>query len=216
MIVSWQDARCHDTGIYSIIPAPNERKLLYNFLQSSNEKNVIINYFYILDGFNNERLSPVTKRFLETPNAGGSSIFSEAISCELFTIFHRGKDIKTEMEINYICEAFKPVDMIIKFPTKSHDINVAISTTRAMFHWGHHLYTKELAHKLVARKVTQLILARDAVCDNDAFQKGILHVFCQTERIAHLIAQAFNQLENTEDILCICTVTDCKKIYTNY
>ena len=207
------------TGVYSIIPAPDERKVIRDYLISNHSEPIaLINHFYPLSDFSADRLSAGAKRFLEIPNAGGSSVFSEALSCELFSSLYHGKYLRTEMEIDYICQAFKPVDMLIKLPVKGKYINVAISTTRAMAHWGHELYTRELADKLIRRKVMQLILARDAVCDNDGFEKSILHVWCQTDRIAKIVSSSFFELDpdSTKNILCICTVTNYRKIYTNF
>ena len=50
-----------------------------------------------------------------------------------------------------------------------------------MFYWDPSLFNRRMADKLVYRKLSQLIAAKNAVADIDLFEKSILHAWCQPQ-----------------------------------
>lgn len=67
------------------------------------------------------------KKVLYTPNAGGNSIWSEAVSFEVLTSLCRAVLHKTEMEIEYM-----PGSKITDYSVKVFGKDIGVSVTRAM------------------------------------------------------------------------------------
>lgn len=179
-------------------------------------------------------------RVFRNVNAGGNSIVSEALTADIFTRVHRGRGVRTEMEIQYIWSNWKICDMTIKLPTsgdlnrhafmlpsvdprgrieKSKYVNVGVSVTRAMMYPSPDDFTLEDANTLLNKKLNGLISARGGVCDCDAFYKSILHIWCQTERIAELLHEAYRGLDaaTRDNVLIMCTVAPTAPyVFFNY
>ncbi len=94
------------------------------------------------------------QRVLGTPNAGGSSVWSEAISFEVLSFLCQAVLHKTEMEIEYM-----PGSKITDYSVKVMGRDLGVSVTRAMkfSKKGDALFTEEDATKLLSKKLTGVI-----------------------------------------------------------
>lgn len=159
---------------------------------------------------------------------------------------YRAKNILLEMEIEYWCD-YKMVDYICSiYPVSSFSDSeartsgssgttvkgsggsgkagsrVGVSVTRAMGFPSPRKFTYNDAVELINKKLYGLIVARNGVIKEQRFYRSILHIWCQTFRIAALVKKAFKNLESYDfglnvktDIAVFLTVCNHKCIYTN-
>lgn len=182
------------------------------------------------------KLSRAAYRALVTPNAGGASEFSEALSCDMFVKMYGGKYVRTEMEIEH-WYGWKLPDMVLRFATtalskhvlqveeqirgrieKRKYVNVGISVTRAMAFPSPDDFTLNDADVLLRKKLNGLVVARAGVYEKDAFYKSVLHIWAQNQRIAGLLNTAYESLPANirDNVLVICTVAESLPcIFTN-
>ncbi len=186
-------------------------------------------------------MSEDARRILRLPNAGGHSILSEALSVQYFVQSFGAYNVCAEMEIGYWF-TFKMADFLVTVDTFErgsfdHATNksiykgekrperIGVSVTRAMGFPNPSRFTVDDAIALLRKKLYGLIVARNAVCEEDSFKTSYLHVLCQTERIAKLVERAFylladeddpkNEFALTTSIIVGCTVVDDPAIYAS-
>lgn len=87
---------------------------------------------------------------MNTPNAGGNSVWSEVISHEVLSFLCRAVLHKTEMEIEYM-----PGSKITDYSVKVNGKDFGVSVTRAMkfSKKGDDIFTEEDAYKLLSKKL---------------------------------------------------------------
>ena len=127
------------------------------------------------------------KRSLEVNNAGGKSEISEMFSIDYFSTFYNAHSIILEKEVDYWA-SYKMVDFICTIENQ----RVGISVSRAMGFPNETNFTQEMASNLLYG----LIVARNCVDESHAFDKSILHIWCQSQRIANCLPVAFSNLNN--------------------
>lgn len=133
------------------------------------------------------------RRSLLTENAGGKSEISEMYSIDYFTkIYHANKTI-LEKEVSYWID-YKMVDFICTI----NSCRVGVSVARAMGYPNSINFTDEMAASLLYKKLYGLIVARNAVNKSHSFFKSILHIWCQDNRIAMLLRNAFSKLDDND------------------
>lgn len=171
-----------------------------------------IDYFKELRAIEKFEYSKDGRKVMEMPNAGGNSKISEALSVEYLATLYSGKDVKTEMEIEYWVE-YKIIDFLMMIDR----IRVGISVTRAMKYPDPNDFTEGDARKLLLKKLDGLIIARQCVNDNCTFDKSILHIWCQNIKIARIIKKVYKKMNGSlkSGIIVICTVADFYSIYFN-
>jgi hypothetical protein len=151
-------------------------------------------------------LGPDAIRIYSEPNAGGRSINSEALSMEYLNRTMGGNFVRTEMEIEYWNASWKKCDYICKIRSE----NVGVSVTRAMGYPSAGYFKPSDATRLLEKKLYGLVVARSGVWDNETFYKSILHIWCQSERIARLMIRSYTH-EISDDlkdnIVVLLTVT---------
>lgn len=174
---------------------------------------IFVDTLIIQDGF---ALCPEAAGSLCIENAGGKSEISEALSIHYFVTVFGASQIVYEREIEYYIR-YKMVDFIC---TVGRD-RIGISVTRAMGFPDPNRFTLKDAHRLLTRKLYGLIVSRNAMSEKHTFFKSILHIWCQTPRIAYLLEEAYNSLdiETGMDVrgTLILALTVCEKdgIYRN-
>jgi len=166
------------------------------------------------------RLCEGSLRVLHTPNAGGTSVWSEVISCEILTSLFNARLCKTEMELEY----FRPssiVDfsLVLNQEASSTMVSaqeweqkrcnrVGVSVTRAMKFRG--TFEVEDALRLLNKKVKGCIDATSAVCEDCSWDKVVLHVLVEKRYMVEALVQAWEQLDQTmrerNDVIVILTV----------
>jgi hypothetical protein len=156
-------------------------------------------------------VSDGARRILTEPNAGGNSYVSEILSAEYMVVRFNAYNFKTEMEIVYIDAHWKKVDYLCMI----FDQQIGVSVTRAMGYPYEYLFTYESAVYLLNKKLNGLIVARAGLTEGYHYNKSILHVWCQSLRIALLVDEVFKTMRNIymEDVIIITTITDVRYIY---
>ncbi|KAL9650327.1 hypothetical protein ABK040_014981 [Willaertia magna] len=126
------------------------------------------------------------KRIQNEPNAGGTSFFSEILSCEILERVLNAKLTKTELEINYISEHSKKVDYLLtmnKSTFNTNDANdndnnntlkIGVSVTRAFkfiknvgLEESSEFFTLEDAQYLLQKKLIGAFYACENVLNNN-------------------------------------------------
>jgi len=143
-------------------------------------------------------------RILTKPNAGGNSILSEALACEVMVKAFGGTDVRGELEIRYSRRYVYPCDLMLRVK----NINVGVSVTRAM-HWlDPRAFCADTAYSLVERKSQSVLYAQSVGEGEDSHDRSVLFVWCQTPRIADRVVDAYHDLLWTEKPFLICAVVD--------
>jgi len=138
--------------------------------------------------------SEATRVVLE-PNAGGKSVVSEALSVEYMAQRFRATDVQTEMELKYWSEHWKKID----YSVRVGNVRVGVSVTRAMGFPTQAEFTMEDARRLLKKKLFGLLVARAGIDESCRFGVAVLHVWCQSKRIAALLRQHFEELALAEE-----------------
>lgn len=129
----------------------------------------------------------------EIENAGGTSDVSEMYSIDYLVRRYEAHSLIFETEVEYWI-SYKMVDFIC---TIDHQ-RVGVSVARAMAYPNPEKFTAESASRLLYKKLYGLIVARNSVLDHQSFYRSILHIWCQTPTIAHLMHQAFCSLDSDD------------------
>lgn len=154
-------------------------------LRGCPQMRVVIDYF--------ERMHDVitlgadAHQIVDEPNAGGASVVSEALSAEYMCRMFNATGVVTEMQIPYFSPHWKKVDYLINI----HNERVGVSVTRAMGYPSPGAFTVEDAERLCRKKLNGLVIARAGIVPTVGYCRSILHCWCQTATIAHLMANAF-------------------------
>lgn len=138
------------------------------------------------------RLSPSTLRLLFAPNAGGSSIWSEALSCEILGALFGATLLRTEMEIDY-----SPPSKITDYSVCLYGRAIGVSVTRAVRHNG--VFDLFDAHRLLTKKLWGIRESSRCVVPEHSWDRQILHLFAQNETVALVLEIALS--ETTDDAL---------------
>ncbi|MCE9575012.1 MAG: hypothetical protein K8W52_17815, partial [Deltaproteobacteria bacterium] len=159
-------------------------------------------------------LTPGGLHLAETPNAGGSSGFSEIFAYEELARCELATFLKTETEIVYDT-AGKITDLEVEID--GHKIGVSV--TRAVaFPFGDP-YTLTTASALLTKKLGDIQLSTANVSAADKWDKQILAVLAWDDQAADTIEQAWTALDPSvkADTIVIVTSTagDDLFIYTN-
>lgn len=149
--------------------------------------------------------SDEAKNSLKIENAGGRSEISEAYSIEYFVRVFGARNILYETEVEYWLE-YSMVDFVCSIPTMNGETKIGISVTRAMGYPGPDFFTYEQGLHLLRKKLFGLIVARNSVTKKHSFDRSILHIWCQTPRIAKLLKKAYTSFDIYDYGLDICGI----------
>lgn len=148
------------------------------------------------------------QRVICEPNAGGNSTTSEALSMEYLARKFDASDVVTEMEIEYCNPHWKKMDLICTINQR----RVGVSVTRAMGFPTENDFTFKDACRLLHKKLYGLIVAKDGVSYQQKYDHSVLHVWCQSKKIAKIVQEAFQatspDLGVDRDVLLILTVAE--------
>ncbi|KAF9922731.1 hypothetical protein FBU30_007152, partial [Linnemannia zychae] len=153
-------------------------------------------------------------RMLNLPNAGGSSLLSEVLSCEMLFRCLDARLAKTEMEIRYIF-AYQPMtDYTISLPGLASDYHVGVSVTRAFAYKG--AYRRSECRKLLKKKLSGIIASTRNVMDERLF-KQILHVWVPNGKVARTVQATYRTLpvELTRNSVVIISVVNAAWVFNN-
>ncbi|KAF9277543.1 hypothetical protein BGZ68_009224 [Mortierella alpina] len=163
---------------------------------------------------------PDSMRMLSTPNAGGSSLLSEVLSCEMLSRCLNATLAKTEMEIRYLF-AYQPItDYTITLPNLAPGLHVGVSVTRAFafknggFKGG--AYRRADCRKLLKKKLKGILASTRNVVDERLF-KQILHVWVPNGKVARTVQATYKSLplDITRNTVVIVSVVNAAWVFSN-
>lgn len=166
-------------------------------------------------------ISEDSARSLTIPNAGGSSNISEALSMEYMTKTNGGTNFVPEMEVSYWIES-SMCDFLMTSAVTGE--NIGVSVTRAIRFPFSIEFSLDDAKALLKKKLYGLMVARNAISEEQSFFKSILHIWCYSKAGALNIRDAYNEMINSDyekqemtydNVHVICTVCNSLYIYTN-
>jgi hypothetical protein len=159
-------------------------------------------------------LTPGGQHLAATPNAGGSSGFSEIFAYEELARCELAELLKTETEIIY-----DRVGKITDLEVRLDGRKIGVSVTRAQTFPLGMSYPLDTATALISRKLTDIQSSTANVSAGDRWDKQILAVLAWDDQAADTVAQAWGMLDPTvkADTLVVVTTTDGDDtfIYTN-
>ena len=167
--------------------------------------------FYQTKPFSQMNLTFEAREILNTPNAGGSSEISEALSFEILKKFFNAKLLKTEMDIFYFPMGGSITDYVVKI----FDSIIAVSVTRAMKH-NDEEFTYENADALLRKKLKGILQSsKNSMLKWD---KQILHVWVDREKTVEIVNNVWFNLENdlkANTVLLITLAYNCQEVFFN-
>ncbi|ORX52470.1 hypothetical protein DM01DRAFT_1336844 [Hesseltinella vesiculosa] len=131
--------------------------------------------------------SPCAVKVYTDPNAGGSSLISEAMSMEMLARLFGAKLLFTELELKYASSRSPITDYACQIGNSL----VGVSVTRAMNY--RQALTKTNARRLLLKKLSGINKSSQSVT-NCSFDRQILHVWTQTSRDAATVKSLFDKM----------------------
>lgn len=170
-----------------------------------------------------QRMGTGASRLLSTPNAGGSSVYSEALSVELLSRLLGVNLFKTETELVYDFPnvynngGSGPImDYACHYRTSNHDmLTLGVSVTRAMAYNRH--YTKEDAFHLIEKKMKNIVKSSQSIV-NAKFDRHILHVWTESGKNAAVVKRVCRKLkgnENFKDTIILISTVNHDMVFFN-
>lgn len=153
-------------------------------------------------------------RMLNLPNAGGSSLLSEVLSCEMLYRCLGARLAKTEMEIKYFF-AYQPMtDYTISLPGLASGYHVGVSVTRAFAYKG--AYRRSECRKLLKKKLSGIKASTKNVMDERLF-KQILHVWVPNGKVARTVQATYRTLpvDLTSNSVVVISVVNAAWVFNN-
>lgn len=146
--------------------------------------------FVPIRSFDSMTLSHGAERVLTTPNAGGNSEVSEALSFALLERMFGARLLCTEMEIDYRFMGGKITDYAVELAGTL----IGVSVTRAMKFQGQ--FTEDDAVRLLTKKLTGVIWSTRNVSKRHRWRKQILHVWATSAEVARIVERVWLTLDD--------------------
>ncbi|MGN6109727.1 MAG: hypothetical protein ACTHU0_31760 [Kofleriaceae bacterium] len=145
------------------------------------------------------------RTIVETPNAGGSSVYSEVFAFEELARCELASLIKTETQILYDVPNSKKTDILVGID----GVKIGVSVVRAVaFPFGSP-YTLEAATTIIRRKLEDIQVSTANVSAADRWEKQVLAVLAWDAQHAQTVMQAWSALDPAvrADTIVIVTAT---------
>lgn len=176
---------------HKIYPTDQTRAAQYNADTKHNKKMFEMITKGMCDG---------SRRVCEEENAGGCSVFSEVLSCEVVTRLFNAQLMKTEMEIAYVHDGSKKTDFLVNINGK----NIGVSVTRAFKYKRPTAQDKEMfaeftledAQNLLRKKLMGVVSANECVVGPDVWEKQILHIFVPNKEVTKTLKHAYKNMKH--------------------
>ena len=123
-------------------------------------------------------------RMLAVPNAGGSSLQSEALSCEVLARLFGSRLVMTEMELDYFSGS-----KITDYSVTLFEHAVGVSVARAI-NWPTFALQPADAYRLLFKKLRAIQISSRNVL-NMRWRKQVLHVWVRTYRDAQTLEEQY-------------------------
>jgi len=173
-------------------------------LDDSKEPMLLTNHLEILGNDHMKiRLSDGARRCIDTPNAGGTSEWSEAISFELLNWLYGAQLLRTEMEIEYRCGS-----KITDYSIMLNGQHLGVSVTRAMAFQK--VFDLAEARRLLEKKLNGVIASTRGVIKQHRWSRQILHIIAENADYVPILKQAYAALDPViqHDTIVLITVAD--------
>lgn len=152
------------------------------------------------------RLTPGAQTILATPNAGGSSVVSEAFAMEVLALCEGASLVKTETEIVYDPPTSKKTDILVNVDGSQ----LGVSVTRAVSFPRDGGYPVSQAFSLLDGKLSDILVSSQNVVAPDNWVKQALVVMAWGDLQRDSIRTAWGQLDAgvRADTILYVVVTD--------
>eukprot|EP00698_Gefionella_okellyi_P004201 TRINITY_DN13913_c0_g1_i1.p1 TRINITY_DN13913_c0_g1~~TRINITY_DN13913_c0_g1_i1.p1 ORF type:complete len:506 (-),score=77.41 TRINITY_DN13913_c0_g1_i1:59-1576(-) len=171
-----------------IVSMPQRRERLLRVMYKPRAQ-FLLNQFDCLGSPQDMRLSDGARRIMEEPNAGGTSVWSEALSFEVLSRMFGAELCQTEMEIRYWPRGSKKTDYSCRIGGQ----RMGVSVTRAYKFQG--VYTCEDARMLLNKKLFGVVVSSANVVKRDKWCKQILHVWAQSVHVAGVVMSEYQKMD---------------------
>lgn len=155
------------------------------------------------------KLTPDAVKMQTSQNAGGSSIESETLSCELLKKCYNAKLLKTELEIVYFPEGGSMTDYVVLLFGKM----IGVSVTRAM-KFDETDFTVEDANSLLRKKLEGI--NQSSKNSLIKWHKQILHIWARNGKILFPLLSAWIDLDlniKKNTVLMVTVAEKSKEIF---
>lgn len=212
-----------ETNTFMLTESVFNRGLLDKWIRDPNASGIAWQMLRMNSGSTSDDMladfSAETRRMYDTPNAGGTSIWSECLSLEAIrTAYKKATLLRTEMEIAYLCEC-----KITDYCLKLFDQIIGVSVTR-LINFGCLVDRKYkgipfcpgMVRKLLEKKLSGIIASTESVSDVNKWDKQILHVFCNSKSACRTLFEQYFLLPEAirHNTFVLVTVTSgCDWIY---
>lgn len=138
------------------------------------------------------QLSKEAQTILNNPNAGGSSIRSEAYAMDILVKQYGAHGVQTEEEVKYYYHHWKKCDFITRFTLHDREINLGVSVTRAIFpKLTNPDDIDQYVAQLLYKKLSGLVISRAGSIDESIFEASLLFVWSPDICITNLLYATF-------------------------
>lgn len=167
--------------------------LFEKYITSDNGGGILVDTFEALGGKLSMKLCPGSEKMLNTPNAGGNSVWSEVMSLEVLHANYGAHLRRTEMEIEYW-----PASKITDYSITVLGRHIGVSVTRAINfldltrHYKAEL-TRDTARSLLSKKLFGVLASSASAVDK--WEKQILHVWTTSRMAAELVVSEYHNVE---------------------
>lgn len=163
-----------------------------------------------------ELMSPAARYNLTIPNCGGLSIFSESMSMDLMHLFFSAKNFISETYVQYKYQC-KKVDYLTIINGEQIGVSVSRSALYKELTNEDGQYTPYIAYRQLLKKLGGLVVARAGITEAHHYDRSILHIFCESEKIAGYLRDSFpraaKELQVEDEISLLLTVCKHPGIY---
>lgn len=156
-------------------------------------------------------------QLLSQPNAGGSSIYSEALSIELLSRLLGVHLYKTEKELIYnFPNVFNNGGSgpMMDYACHYKSLILGVSVTRAMSF--HREYTKKDATLLIEKKLNNMMTSSQNI-QNIKFDRHILHIWTESTKNASIVKKVVvkNKKKYKDTVVLVSTINNNHNLFFN-
>jgi hypothetical protein len=157
-------------------------------------------------GWDPTQLTPGGQTIYSIPNAGGSSVESEAEAFDMLARCDFATLLKTETQITYTNSAGKKTDILVSIDGRK----IGVSVVRAYHYPPADPYTSTDATTMLKHKLGDIPLSAANATAADAWERSILSVLAYDQATADMVKATWTTLDATlkGDVILYVTVTD--------
>ncbi|KAF0981505.1 hypothetical protein FDP41_012162 [Naegleria fowleri] len=155
------------------------------------------------------------QRISQEENAGGNSIFSEALSFEVVKRMFSAELLKTEMEIEYY-PGSKKTDYLVRIGQKKYGVSVTRAFNFNNFTGGNGVLTDKMLQLLLYKKLSGIIASSGNVYDEDVWEKQFLHCWVPSMDVAKRLKRQYAKMKcsvKSNTILLITVAGEARSIF---